>query len=92
KITKEDLKSSTFELLKKRFKNSVELEYNMEKCHLALTNKIDWANPEGNRFNLDLRKPLPLVGPLGRNKIPISYFFNHVLEYLKYGNEEDTYA
>ncbi|GKG03165.1 hypothetical protein Tco_0310801, partial [Tanacetum coccineum] len=61
----------------------------MEQCHLALTDKIDWANPEGNRFNLDLRKPLPLVGPLGQKKIPISYFFNHDLEYLKYGNEED---
>ncbi|GJX97508.1 hypothetical protein Tco_0353306 [Tanacetum coccineum] len=64
KITKEDLEGPAFELLKKRFKNNVELEYNMELCHLALTYKIDWANPEGNRFHDDLSKQLPLVGPL----------------------------
>ncbi|GKE35136.1 hypothetical protein Tco_1454458, partial [Tanacetum coccineum] len=31
KITKEDLKGPTFELLKNRFKNNIELEYNMEQ-------------------------------------------------------------
>ncbi|GKA14050.1 hypothetical protein Tco_0693696 [Tanacetum coccineum] len=64
KITKEDLEGPTFDLLKKRCKNSVELEYNMEQYHLSVTNKIDWANPEENRFHDDLSKPLPLVGPL----------------------------
>nr|GFA58569.1 hypothetical protein [Tanacetum cinerariifolium] len=61
KITKEDFEGPTFEHLKKRFKNSVELEYNIELHHLALTNKIDLANPKGNRFHDDLSKPLPLV-------------------------------
>ncbi|GJR08437.1 hypothetical protein Tco_0791089 [Tanacetum coccineum] len=92
KITKEDLKCLTFELLKGRFKNIVELEYTLEQCHLSLTDKIDWTNPIGNRFHDDLSQPLPLVGPPGRKKIPISYFFNHDLEYLKYGNEEKKYA
>nr|GEV95238.1 hypothetical protein [Tanacetum cinerariifolium] len=41
KITKEDLEGPTFKLLNKRFKNSVELEYNLEQCHLALTDLID---------------------------------------------------
>ncbi|GJZ32910.1 hypothetical protein Tco_0578346, partial [Tanacetum coccineum] len=59
-----------------------ELEYNMEQYHLALTNKIDWANLEENRFHDDLSKHLPLVGPLGRKTILISYFFNRDLEYL----------
>ncbi|GJY10720.1 hypothetical protein Tco_0378905 [Tanacetum coccineum] len=62
-ITKEDLEGPLFKLLKKIFKNSVELEYNIEQCHFALTDKIDLANPEGNRFHDDLSKPLPLVGP-----------------------------
>ncbi|GJU00160.1 hypothetical protein Tco_1110498 [Tanacetum coccineum] len=31
-------------------------------------------------------------GLLGRKRIPISYFFNHDLEYLKYGNKEKMYA
>ncbi|GJV35030.1 hypothetical protein Tco_1407507 [Tanacetum coccineum] len=88
KITKEYLEGLAFELLKKRFKNSVELEYNLEQCHLALTDKTDWANPKGNRFYDDLSKPLPLVRPPGKKTIPISYFFNRDLEYLKYGNEE----
>ncbi|GJU01434.1 hypothetical protein Tco_1111772 [Tanacetum coccineum] len=91
KITKEALEGSAFELLQKRFKNSVDLEYNLEHCHLALTDKIDRANPEGHRFHGDLSKPLPLVGPLGRKTIPISYFFNRDLEYLKYGNVEKKY-
>ncbi|GKB94112.1 hypothetical protein Tco_0980249 [Tanacetum coccineum] len=89
KITKEALEGPAFELLQKRFKNSVDLEYNWEQCHLALTNKIDWANPEGHRSHADLSKPLPLVGPPGRKTIPISYFFNR--DYLKYGNVEKKY-
>ncbi|GJY75778.1 hypothetical protein Tco_0480894 [Tanacetum coccineum] len=91
KITKEALEGPAFELLQKRFKNSVDLEYNLEHCHLALTDKIDWANPEGHRFHGDLSKPLPLVGPPGRKTIPIRYFFNRDLEYLKYGNVEKKY-
>nr|GEY57325.1 hypothetical protein [Tanacetum cinerariifolium] len=46
KITKEVVKGPTFELIKGMFKNSIELEYNMEQCHLAFTNKIDLNNPE----------------------------------------------
>ncbi|GJY79288.1 hypothetical protein Tco_0485089 [Tanacetum coccineum] len=45
--------------------------------------KIDWINPEGDRFHHDMSKPLPLTGPPGRKSIPVSYFFNHDLEYLK---------
>nr|GEX63177.1 hypothetical protein [Tanacetum cinerariifolium] len=68
------------------------LEENIEhECHLALTDKIDWTNLEGNRFNHDLSKPLPLVGPLGSRRIPIGYFFNHDLEYLKYRNEDEGF-
>ncbi|GKA18260.1 hypothetical protein Tco_0698097 [Tanacetum coccineum] len=81
-----------FELSKGRFKNSVELQYNLEQCHLALTDKIDWANPEGYRFHDDLSQPLPLVGPPGIKTIPISYCYNHDLEYLMHRNEEKKYA
>ncbi|GKC33381.1 putative reverse transcriptase domain-containing protein [Tanacetum coccineum] len=55
KITKEDLEGPAFELLKKRFKNSFDLEYNLEQCHLALTNKINWANLEGNSMEMKKR-------------------------------------
>nr|GEU88240.1 hypothetical protein [Tanacetum cinerariifolium] len=49
KIIKKDLEGLAFELLKNRFKNSVKLTYNLEQCHIALTDKIDCANPKGNR-------------------------------------------
>ncbi|GJX99047.1 hypothetical protein Tco_0356066 [Tanacetum coccineum] len=79
KITKEDMEGP-FELLKGTCKNIIKLEYNMEQCHLALIYKIDWTNPESDRFHHDLSKPLPLTGPPGRKRIPVSYFFNHDLE------------
>nr|GEW68472.1 hypothetical protein [Tanacetum cinerariifolium] len=60
KITKEDLKGPTLELLKNRFRNNIELEYNIEQYHLAMTDRIDLTNLEGERFHNDLSKPLPL--------------------------------
>nr|GEU77437.1 hypothetical protein [Tanacetum cinerariifolium] len=41
-----NLEGPAFELLKKRFRNNIELEYNMEQCHLTLIDRIDWTNPE----------------------------------------------
>ncbi|GJT67788.1 disulfide-isomerase-like protein [Tanacetum coccineum] len=64
KIIRADLKGSSFELLKNRFKNNVELEYNLEQCYLAMTNKIDLANPEGNTFQTHLSKPCHSKDPL----------------------------
>ncbi|GJY04727.1 hypothetical protein Tco_0370667 [Tanacetum coccineum] len=49
-----------------------------------------FINPEGDRFHHGLSKPLPLIGPPDRKRIPVSYFFNHDLEYLKYGTKENT--
>ncbi|GJX41746.1 hypothetical protein Tco_0256736 [Tanacetum coccineum] len=54
KLTKADLRGVGFELFKIRFNNNVELEYNMEQCYLAMSDKIDWANREGNTFHTDL--------------------------------------
>ncbi|GKC48130.1 hypothetical protein Tco_1065852, partial [Tanacetum coccineum] len=42
--------------------SSIKLEYNMEECFKALTNRLDWKNPEGDRCPFDLIKPLPLKG------------------------------
>ncbi|GJR28932.1 hypothetical protein Tco_1105164 [Tanacetum coccineum] len=60
-------------------------------CYLALTDQIDWANPEGDICPYDLTKPLPLQGP-GRTTIPMDFFFNKYLEYLNTGNKEKKYA
>ncbi|GJR76754.1 hypothetical protein Tco_0089119 [Tanacetum coccineum] len=64
----------------------------MEQCYLALTDQIDWVNPEGDGCPYDLSKPLPLQGPPGRTTIPVDFFFNKDLEYLKTRNKEKKYA
>ncbi|GKB53692.1 hypothetical protein Tco_0904445 [Tanacetum coccineum] len=76
KITRADLEGLKFELLKNIFNNIIELEYNLEQCYLAMTNKIDWVNPEGDRFHIDLSKPLPLEGPPGSHKSPTKSLFD----------------
>ncbi|GJT97271.1 hypothetical protein Tco_1092789 [Tanacetum coccineum] len=72
--------------------NYIELEYNFEECYRALTDQIDWINPEGERIPYDLSKPLPLQGPPGHTTIPVDFFFNKDLEYLKNGSIERKYA
>nr|GEY28849.1 hypothetical protein [Tanacetum cinerariifolium] len=49
KITREVLVGQVFNLLKGTCKSCVELEYNMEECYRALTDQLDWENPEGNK-------------------------------------------
>ncbi|GKC22359.1 hypothetical protein Tco_1024509 [Tanacetum coccineum] len=44
------------------------------------------------RCPYDLSKPLPLQGPPGHKNIPVNFFFNKDLEYLKTGNKENKYA
>ncbi|GJT60698.1 hypothetical protein Tco_1004231 [Tanacetum coccineum] len=61
----------------------------------GLVFKLLKNSPEGERFHIDLSKPLPLVGPSGRKTIPMRYFFNKDLSLnvmlrdnrLGYGNE-----
>ncbi|GKC29806.1 hypothetical protein Tco_1037100, partial [Tanacetum coccineum] len=61
-------------------------------CFNALTDKLDWNNPEGDRYPFDLSKPLPLQGPPGHQTIAADYFFNNDLEYLKTFDLEVTYT
>ncbi|GKF55642.1 hypothetical protein Tco_0165982, partial [Tanacetum coccineum] len=49
-LTKADLVGPVYNLLKGTCISCVELEYNMEECYKALTDQLDWNNPEGNRF------------------------------------------
>ncbi|GJU21826.1 retrovirus-related pol polyprotein from transposon TNT 1-94 [Tanacetum coccineum] len=86
KITKADLVGLVYNLLRGTCKSSIKLEYNMDQCYNALTDKLDWTNPEGDRCPYDLNKPLPLQGSPGHLTIPDDFFFNNDLEYLKIGN------
>ncbi|GJZ86677.1 hypothetical protein Tco_0658287 [Tanacetum coccineum] len=60
-----DADRPAFNLLKGTCTSSIELEYNMEECFKALTDRLDWNNPEGDCCPFDLTKPLPLKGRSG---------------------------
>nr|GFB87824.1 hypothetical protein [Tanacetum cinerariifolium] len=77
-----------YKLLKGTCRSSVELEYNMEQCYYQL----DWANPEGDSCPYNLSKPLPMQGSSHHLTIPVDFFFNNDLEYLKTGNLERKYT
>ncbi|GKA20215.1 hypothetical protein Tco_0700204 [Tanacetum coccineum] len=59
-LTQDILLGSAFNLLKGTCSSSIELEYSFQECFNALTEKLDWNNPEGDRYPFDLSKPLPL--------------------------------
>ncbi|GKD00732.1 hypothetical protein Tco_1171006 [Tanacetum coccineum] len=42
----------------------------MEKCYCALTDQLDWTNPEGHKSPVDMSKPLPMQDKEGRLTIP----------------------
>ncbi|GJZ42397.1 hypothetical protein Tco_0589283 [Tanacetum coccineum] len=60
KITRADLVGLIFNLLKGTCKSYVESEYNMEECYRALTDQLEWTNPEGHKCLVDMSKHLPL--------------------------------
>nr|GEY31507.1 hypothetical protein [Tanacetum cinerariifolium] len=47
---------------------------------------------QGDRYPLDLSKPLPLQGPSGHQTVAVDYFFNIDLEYSKTFDPEVTYT
>ncbi|GJZ01211.1 hypothetical protein Tco_0519172, partial [Tanacetum coccineum] len=81
-----------YDLLKGTCTSSIKLEYNFQECFNALTNKLDWNNPEGDRYPFDWSKPLPLQGRPGHLTVAADYFFNNDLEYLKSSDPERTYT
>ncbi|GJW62169.1 hypothetical protein Tco_0111504 [Tanacetum coccineum] len=51
-LTQEILLGPTFRLLKGTRSNYAELEYDFEECYKALSEKLDWENPEGGVSNM----------------------------------------
>ncbi|GJU93213.1 hypothetical protein Tco_1317969 [Tanacetum coccineum] len=92
KITKANLVGPVYKLLKGTCRSCIELEYKIEQWYLALTDKLDSTNLEGDRCPYDLRKPLPLQGTPSYLTIPVNFFFNNDIEYLKTGNTKRKYA
>ncbi|GJW65698.1 hypothetical protein Tco_0117582 [Tanacetum coccineum] len=91
--SKESSKGTHFyELLKGTCTSSIELEYNLEECFRALTDKLDWNNPKGDRCPFDLTKPLPLKGRPGRLTVAAKYFYINDQEFLKSSDLEKRYT
>ncbi|GKD31343.1 hypothetical protein Tco_1242121 [Tanacetum coccineum] len=87
------LHGPAFNLLKGTCKSITELEYHLEECSKAITERLDWHNPENKLYPFDLRKPLPLIQDhRGRQIIPQDYFINKDLEYLKGGDLSRRYS
>nr|GEV05797.1 ribonuclease H-like domain-containing protein [Tanacetum cinerariifolium] len=82
-LTQDILLGPTYNLLKGMGTSNIELEYHFQECFNALTNKLNWNNPEGDHYPFDLYKPLPPQGHPGHLTVAVYYFFNNELEYLK---------
>ncbi|GKC27937.1 hypothetical protein Tco_1035231 [Tanacetum coccineum] len=91
-LTQEILVGPAFNLLKGTCKSFVELEYHFEECYKAVTDQLDWNNPEDHDHPFDLSKSLPLIEAQGRQVVPADYFSNNDLEYLKGGSLSSKYT
>ncbi|GJZ00972.1 hypothetical protein Tco_0518933 [Tanacetum coccineum] len=91
-LTQDILIGPAYKLLKGTCRSYVKLEYNMEECYKALTNQLDWNNPEGDRYPFDLSKPLPLVQSRNHQIVLVDYFFNNDLVYLQGESTGRTYT
>ncbi|GKE28301.1 hypothetical protein Tco_1443685 [Tanacetum coccineum] len=63
KLSKADLEGPTFKVVQPFHDNNISLQFQMEECHLLLTDQVDLVNPEGHRVVPNMSKPLPLGGP-----------------------------
>ncbi|GJR06166.1 hypothetical protein Tco_0529150 [Tanacetum coccineum] len=92
-LTQELLVGPAINLLKGTCKSPTKLEYHFEECLKATTERLDWHNPEHKQYLFDLRKPLLLIPDRrGRQVIPLEYFINNNLEYLKGGDLSKKYS
>nr|GEU49932.1 histone deacetylase 14 [Tanacetum cinerariifolium] len=86
-LTQADFEGQAYEVVKAFYPDIIHLQFQMEECHKMLTYQIDWANPEGDQVRIDISKPLPLSGPPDHVTIQTQFFFNHELDYLRYGSK-----
>ncbi|GKE79104.1 hypothetical protein Tco_1545224, partial [Tanacetum coccineum] len=70
-LTQETLLGPAFKLFKGTRTNFAELEYDFEECYKALSEKLNWDNPECGDYPFDLTKPLPLVMNGNRQMVPV---------------------
>ncbi|GJR82649.1 hypothetical protein Tco_0153434 [Tanacetum coccineum] len=49
KLSKADLEGPAFKVVRPFHDNNISLQFQMEECHLLLTNQVDLVNPEGSK-------------------------------------------
>ncbi|GJU42179.1 hypothetical protein Tco_1195136 [Tanacetum coccineum] len=91
-LTQEILLGPAFRLLKGTRSNYAELEYDFKECYKALSEMLDWENPEGGDYPFDLSKSLPLITRGKCQRVPFEYFINNDLKYLQGGVSTMTYT
>nr|GEU63058.1 hypothetical protein [Tanacetum cinerariifolium] len=58
----------------------------------AVTDRLCWNNPKEKEYMFDLSKPLPLIMNQGLQVVPVDYFINNDLEYLRGGSSSKKYT
>nr|GEV53590.1 hypothetical protein [Tanacetum cinerariifolium] len=92
-LTPELLAGPTYELMKGSCKSLVELGFFLEEVYKAITDQLEWNNPERQQYPHNLLKPLPLItNSRGRRIIPFDHFINNDLEYLHGGASSRKYT
>nr|GEY50797.1 hypothetical protein [Tanacetum cinerariifolium] len=92
-LTYELLAGPTYELMRGSCTSLTELEYHLEEVYKAITDQLDWVNPEGQQYPHNLLQPLPLIPDnRGRCVIPFAHFINNDLEYLRGGASSRKYT
>ncbi|GKA81943.1 hypothetical protein Tco_0788691 [Tanacetum coccineum] len=56
-------------------------------CQKMGKTTLTQADLEGDQVRIDISKPLPLSGPQGHVTVQTQFFFNHDLDYLRYGSK-----
>ncbi|GKD52681.1 hypothetical protein Tco_1281657 [Tanacetum coccineum] len=91
-LTQDIMVGLAYKLLKGTCRSYVKLDYNMEECYKALNDQLDWNNLEGDRYPIDLSKPLPLNQSRNCQVVLVDYFFNNDLAYLQGESTGRTYT
>nr|GEU83980.1 hypothetical protein [Tanacetum cinerariifolium] len=92
-LTPKLLAGPIYELMNGSCKSLAELEYHLEEVFKAITDQLDWVNPEGQQHPHNLLQPLPLIpNNQGHRVIPFEHFINNDLEYLRGGASSHKYT
>ncbi|GJT84150.1 hypothetical protein Tco_1058492 [Tanacetum coccineum] len=78
-LSKADLEGPAYKVVRAFHSNNISLQFQMEECHLLLTDQIDLVNPEGNRLVPDVGSQ-ERRNALSISKLKAAYYPNFRLE------------